>query len=477
MLLPAWEGAVRAGRGAEVGVRLRAARAGHYRVALRAGPGPARAVAEITLAPAQRRTLWIPYRAAGARVRIDVAGPAGTRARAGQRLAHVGAARPLVALAESAGSVHAGVAIALPDEAQILRAPPSSLPRTAAAYDLADVLVLDAGGLRALAPAQAAALERHLARCGRVVLVAVPAPARARLRAAAGCGATLLAHSDGPAAIGARVADLLARAPPPLPDARTLARLSPAADTARLPAALVVFLAGYGLLFAALALARVRPELPLLAAAAASAIALAAWSGREPLTAAVLWSETHSGARAGRYVALVEVRGRGRGEAALAFPPDALPAGEAGGALPRTLPGGGAGHARVRLPAFLLSRSTLSLAGGYAGRPPLEIVDGARGPLVRNPAARASEPAVLLWRGRSYRVPAVAAGGAWRPDSAAGTEAPPRSASERLAARRSPDAPALLLAHTPAPLSGVPGRGTARSFVLVRARPAGDPRP
>jgi len=340
----------------------------------------------------------------------------------------------------------------------------AGMPRTQHGYGPVSVLLIGAATLAALDLRQASALEGYLAGCGRAVMVGLPHAAVAALRDGAGCaGAALWAGAlrDAPALLRAAL-----RAPPPaaLPAGDVLDTLHAVdAHGANARDAVLLFLAAYAVL-ALLALLRA-PRVVVMLPVLAALLALLVWHGAAPDLRLLAWSEQTAPGSA-RVVGRLQVLGAGTGLAALPLPDGVLALALPPGAWQESDAGmHGAGAARLRIQAHLLSRTSVDLVGTLTVRPALSLTLVAAGVQVRNPGPDSSPAAVLVWRSRALSVPALAPGARWTPG--ADTAAASGAAADLAVRRTRPDAAALLVRADALDLPGLEQRG----WLLLRPQP------
>jgi len=433
----AWGGVARAGAWTEVAVAVVSDVGGPARAAADGGAGTVAAAAMLDAdAPA---TLRVPVRV-DERGAIDVAldGPAGV---------WEGAVAVRVAAPDAAVVAHpAGLALDPPAGALAVGITAGDVPERARSFAAVDVVVLDATLSARLAPAARAAVDAHVAGCGRLVGVALPEAERARLHAGAGCGGAFVAFAaDGAAAAGAAERLLARRAPPAALAPEAVAGARPSAAARPLAAFFALYAAALGL--GAIAVRRVALLVALpIGGTALLALAVA---GAAPRVTAVAVAEGESDAPSARVRVRIVLDGVGRATAAVAVPSALAPFDAAAPAVVEV--GAHGADAVVALP--LGGRRVLDAAGVVPWEPPVRLVAAADGP--RATGRRAGGAGWLVWRRRIVALPALAPGETWRPADAG---PPPAAVPPWLdALRRVEDGPLVVLPGGPPALARLGG--------------------
>jgi hypothetical protein len=461
---PAWDGVVRPGGWTELAVRVVSDVGGEVRVDSSEGALHSATLGRVEAGVAA--VLRLPVRVGTSdRIAVVVRGPGEVRRRVPVTLRLLAPDERVVARAGGAVRRPGHRVVALGTDA-------ASLPSTARAFDTVDVLVLDVAMLAGLEGPQLRALEGHLGRCGRVVLVDAPGPAIGRARDRAGCdGAFVEAVHDG-AAVDDAVARLLAHPAPRLPDGGRLAALLPGARRPGAARSLAGFFAGYGaaLVLGAVAIRRawLFPALPL----AATALLVAALRNARPEVTLATWTETTSGAATARFAAVLAVDGMAPRALAIDVPP-ALgvpdPVGDPGTTLALTASAGS--DTRVAVRTALLSEHRLELAGTLDWTAPLAVEAAAGTPRVVNTGPVRSRPGFLVHDGDVFRLPALDPGAAWNPAPEA---VPDPALPADLTAALGPDVHLLaLLPGTPGPILEAGTTAAAAGWIVIRARQTG----
>ncbi|MBS0366369.1 MAG: hypothetical protein JSR67_11180 [Proteobacteria bacterium] len=304
-LSAAWGGVSRPGRMTELRVRLSSPAAGTVLLRI------ASAGAVIESALAVRRAEWqevtVPVPASET-VAVRAQFPDGTSA-AGSlplRLAE----EPLLAVAATSLRP-AAVSGAATGRTARVEVNAGELPRQHQAYQAVDAVLVDAGALAQLDTGQLQGLVDYLGRCGALVAIALPQAASDLLRKEAGCGGRTLMLLADDASTDAAVLSVLAAAPAE-PVGRALLR--PLLPQAAGPWPLVVaaVLAYFALAAVLLAFAG-RPAVLVTCASLATLAVLVGPHVVQPKPRLSIWAESESQDHRGRYSALAETTGAGRG--------------------------------------------------------------------------------------------------------------------------------------------------------------------
>jgi hypothetical protein len=462
-LLPAWDGWMQAGATTELGITLVARRGGAVTVTV--STLAARVQTSAELEPDQPLVLWLPLRpAADGLPRIEIRPADGEPWR--QELTSLQPrTSPLVAVVQTDRETVA--AIDMPDgvEALLVRPSLASLPRTPQAYGAIAMLVLDVAALAGLETAQRAALQAYLAACGRLLASGSPEQVTA-LRQQAGCQGRFVRALEPGESGGPLLRELLREPPPALPGVAGLRELQ-AGDRTELWPGLILFWSAYGISLLLLMYWVRQPVWLLSAPGLATVLALAVWGQGGVESRLVSWAEITSGDTVARYVALLQLTGAGRGEAAVTL------SSHFGLPLPLTAPQTVTleqvprpSAATLRLTTRLLAEQSFWLAGAVGLPPPLTLVLTRTGPSVRNERDVVAIGGVLGWEGRRYTVPPLAPGEHWSPPFEA--ESWGRATAEQWLRARSINGAALLLPFTLQDAGLVGAGAPAAGWLLIR---------
>lgn len=423
----AWDGWSRSGRSTELAVEIDAAQEGVAELELSAGTQTLRTA--LALRAGESRRLHLPVAShPTVQLRLRHAGALLTR-----ELRIAESEQPLLARVLTPGAA-AEPALA---GFHALDLAAGRLPTRADSYSSIDLLLVDAAQVRALAMPQLEALLAHFARCGRGVLVGLDAAQRAVFERAAGCGARRLGFADDPATGTALLEALLeAEAGPPLATGEL--RLLQGADLRAWRFVFLLLIAYFAAALAVLGLRRHRTAGAALALLAVP-LAAAAIELRDDPPRLLVWAEADSGDRIARYAARLQGAGLQRGPLPV-VPPESMattrlcdpqrPAewqwdAETGRAS--SVASGGSLFAPPSLCHTGHFPLTRTAQASVLGNDVVELV---------NPGPAAWPDGVLLWQGRRYAVPPLAAGQRTRLRAAAGEA--PRNALERAASTRAP---------------------------------------
>jgi hypothetical protein len=464
----AFDGRAPEGAATELALSLYARRGDEVRASILGAGAPVSLQAR--LEAGEPRTLHVPLRpAAGTdvlRVRVETAEGETRELEIAVERPAPGEARIAVAAANASSDAITRRLAGRPD-ARVVSLPASALPRSMEAYEAVDALVLDASAASGLDPAQAGALEAHLAACGRVVALAPGDRAAGALRAATGCRGAALTVVSTPS--DAADAALVRTEAPPLPDPRALARATrPALGAARSVHAMLA-LSALGLV-AAVALAR-SPLVPLALPVLAGALACAAygWGGGVDADA-VVWTVQEPGDAVARWSASLRLGGAGRGEVVLRGVPD--PSHVISVAPPAALVRVERGDAGASFVARsgLLAPVDLALEGVTRADVGLALALEAGRPVVTAGAAATPAGALLSWRGQLWPVPALDAGERWTPGETPSET--PRAEALGTVLRETGlvgGPPVLLVPFVPAAAAELAREGAARGWLLIKA--------
>lgn len=461
---PAWEGRWRAGATTELTVRLLSDEGGRAMISLPAHHPPIRATRE--LRPGEPAYLYLPVRLAGQTLVVEGRLGDGEPVRVDVQFETMND-RPVIAVLSKPVP---GTTSSHPVSAFYPSA--SALPRSADAYEVTDVLVLERTAIETFDAQQLAALRGHVAGCGRVVLVAVePALARS-LSQVAGCSGHQLAQVRSPQELEASIAALESATPPALPGEAALRALSvemPSADRPELP--LAAFCLFYFVSVLIVARTARHPARLLALPSAAAALAVAVWSGGTPERRVVSWAEMEDGSAVARFTALLSIDGRGLTEAVSALPPEVgmpLPGRQAAG-LKFHYDGRAPGALTLTHPTRLLSRHLALLKGSTSVRSNLRLAHADSMPSVTNAGTEPTPAGWLAWAGGRYRVPPLMPGARWQPQGEP-EDWNVESALERLLRERSQSGTAVLLVpFQPEPFVDLAAQAEHAGWLLIRA--------
>jgi hypothetical protein len=274
------------------------------------------------------------------------------------------------------------------------------LPRTVEAYETIDLLVLGSGVLGRLDDRQREALGLYVANCGRIVLDDLATAELASFPERTSC-----LTGDG----SSGVTDTLR----PLPGPDELRELANESSGLR---SLVFFFSGYLLVLGVLGTTRRRP-VTMLGIPVLAALLLVVTGWRQPAEREfIFWAEFDSGARAGRYTALLDVRGKGPGKSESAVPVEL--------GLPLNLVGGSPVEIEYRplqptniltVHPRLLSRHQFAFTSAIEFVVPLTLKLREGKPWIENTSERPTPAAILAWQGRYFPVPPLESGRRWSP--------------------------------------------------------------
>lgn len=456
---PAWKGWSRPGRPTELDLRLAAAAATTASLQLSAGRQSLRLAVE--LQPGRTLRLQLPLAGAErAQLRLDLPGAAPQQ----HEVQLARSESPLLGL---------GLASAAPfafDGFHVVALVADDLPRHAAAYAAMDALILDAPTLRALDPAQLAALLAHAADCGRIVVLNADARVQRALDGAGGCGGVALIAADSLAeADGLLRASLASSLPQGLGSAELQALAGPDSGAwNRVVLGLAVYLAAAALALLFSAAWPLLLGLPALASVAALVLLQLA----PPSSQLVVWSEGQSAAPTARYQARQQFAGHGRGQARVAIPGQLAASVQACNASQAVDFEFDARLGQANFAGFetrLFSSTSLCYAGVFPIARAVAILPPGGGPQqLRNVGTQAWPAGRWLAGGRVHALPALAPGAhttlaadAARPDDS--------DAVQRLALARLPGGGAAALWSLE--LGGVAGAPAASSGWLLLALP------
>jgi hypothetical protein len=341
----------------------------------------------------------------------------------------------------------------------------SALPELPQGYAVLDALVIDQRTLHALNRNQLDALLSFLGQCGHVAAIGLDTAAAALLQQAAGCRGQffITVHDDRTLAAGLAQLD----APAAALNYATIAPLAEKAlsDAAVSNTALVVLFAAY----LATLIVFARATAVLAVAGLTTAVAVFAWSTRDATIATLSWSELDAGDHAGRTITALSIQGRGRGSVELGY-------GAALGVPLATAP-----DSRVTLerradePTYRLRAATALGSAANLWFETAHVINDAPAsvtlangnPAVTNTSAAPIENAVLLWQGRQFAVPRLAAGEHWALAPTATTAI--LNPTLALAARRAESHPAaLLVPYVPEPVKRLTPPTTDTGWLLIR---------
>lgn len=468
-LIAPWDGATRPGVDSEIGIRV-FARSG-AKIVFELNAGRTRAEAELSIQTGTIRTLWIPYRPDPDKpATLDLSANGGTRLQLFRRPVLRASVGPVMAIAATTVPLGSRWLPNMP-EAAVMAVAPDSLPRTLHAYDQVDVVVIGVSELARLEPRQLVAFQANLGRCGRVVVVGAVRKMATLFGKVAGCGGafyrTVALGEDAIAVAGA----LLDRSPVNLPGVEQLRGIG--ANDGKTPVftPVILYLLFYMAAIIAACLVSRRAAPVMLVPLAFSVLAILVWYGRAPDSSLAVWSESESGDTTARYVAVLEVAGRGVGAFHLPVPAAAVPTALPAGAVLRvTLDPNGQEKFSIQMGTHLFSRTYIALrAASYVSAAPVIEWQGAR-PTVRNGGDVASPLLVVGWEGRRFLAPPLAPGTVWRPSESSAVER--RGAVDRLFESRMKDRRASFLLPYVPPSLRMDGTVTAaRGWRMVISNP------
>jgi hypothetical protein len=434
----AWEGVARAGRWTEFSVSVLSQQGGEVVVEARDSRVTSRVTGQLEAGVAG--TFRVPVLVEGSVVPIAVVGPDGREVVRDVPLRIPAPDRRIVAAPSGA--------LRVPRlEAVVVELNSRTFPHFARAFDMLDLLVLDARTLSGLSLAQLVAIRQYVARCGRLLLLATQ-PGVSPWRGEAGCSAAFVEVSPLDAAVAEPVALLLESRVPQLPGAPELSReLSESRPhAARMP--LITFFAVYAfvLVIGGFALQNVAglAAIPI----AAGLLLPGIFSLAAPAFSGGVWAEATSGASTARLAALVRIDGLARRPAAFEVPAALGPPEPVSGGKMQIEIEPREAHYRVQVETHLFSRNSFYLRSALHWEPALSLERGAGGLRVRNGGSGVSAPGFVVWHERAFPLPALEPGG--ETDPARGDPLPGRLQPRAVAdARSAGSGPAIVLPEPP----------------------------
>lgn len=306
------------------------------------------------------------------------------------------------------------------DESTILLISATGFPHTLQGYGAVQSIVTDLQALTALDEQQSKALGGYLAACGILLLDNASPAILARLAAKAGCGGRFVKGFSRLSDVPPLLRQLVALLPAKLPGITELNKLDLAGG--HLP--IVIYLSVYLLLMALLTSLTNRPALLLLFPILTSGAGLIAWYG-EGKQHLIIWAETEGGDSHARYSAILSIGGDRRGLQKTICSKDSRLRREGDDSTPtrpisldenngdRLIPSDTAlfSPAVFQLEGLLHNPQSLALN--------LSMVDDH--PRVSNQSHIPSPPGRLVWRNRSYQVPALTPEQVWLPETPVAT--------------------------------------------------------
>ncbi|GMQ87100.1 MAG: hypothetical protein BMS9Abin08_0298 [Gammaproteobacteria bacterium] len=466
-LQAAWDGLMRPGAASEISVRMLAGQGGQVELTLPDQQPPVRTTA--LLEANLPYTLWIPvHPPENGIVTVEARLDQGAAVRLETRL------RPRTPQTLVAALLRTDAETPAERSEQsrtitLLRPAATSLPRTRAAYEVIDALVLDQDALAALDTAQRDSLRTWLQNCGRLIAVGTWSQWFATLEAEAGCGGRFIDRVDRAAQAYAKLAMTVRDLPSALPAETTLRAMLKQIHSSDpwLP------LAGFFLLYllALILLARDirRPALLLLAPLSATLLSLLVWFNGTAGHRLSSWSEMESGDTTARFSALLHIDGNGRGTSTTTLPADL--------GLPTLLTANPAAEARynrqppmavqIEVDNHLLSRHEFLLYGTSAVQYSLTLALSTDGPLLTNTGSVPTAPGLLGWQGSRYPVPSLQPGQHWSPPEQDTLWNPLSRAEQILRARTGTGTAAVLVPFLPPGIRGIKPQVEESGWLLI----------
>jgi hypothetical protein len=454
-VMPAWDGHWRPGAATEITLGLLSEVGGPIRISV-AG-GDIKTVTHTVLEPDVSLTVTLPIRPGAAAIELAVT--FADQEEFVQTIDLYPRTERVAAIVAANFPASSAMTPPITDDLTQIPLSASALPRNPEAYEAIDLLVLDYGVLGRLDDWQRKALELFAANCGHIEIRGpIPAEPAFSLKQPRCIG-----DQPSSATIGLNVVGPLRK----LPGTNELRELT-VASSGIWP--LVFFFSGYALVLLIFGTTRQRPVAMLsLPVMAALLLVVAVWD-QSAKREFIFWAELVSGARVGRYTALLDIRGRGPGGFESMVPVEL--------GLPVYLAGGGPlkFEYRLRQPTnvltvhpHLLSRHQFTFTSAMEFVVPLTLTLSEDKPWIQNTSELRSPAATLAWQGRYFSVPPLDSGQRWSPASDT-----PRIAASHVPnalRRQTLDQAAVLLGLTsdqvPAPESEV-----VNAWLLLRPRAA-----
>ena len=461
----AWAGVVRPGQWTEVEIVVVSERGGVVSLEAGLGTSPTRTSVpvEAGLPSRFRLPVWLAPDAVAETLTVTASGPTGHREQLSLPLDWVQPGTLVVALAPDL-QLEPGVAAGLAAGRSIRRveANAKSLPTYPRVFEFADVLALDPQTLGTLTRAQVAAFEHRLGACGKTVVVGASAAAIRRGLDRTGCRGRAFASVGDRTAMVAALTGLLASDPPVLPSAWELEETFATEQWSTVDNTLLGFFGLYTAILVAGAAVLPRPW-QLITLSLLGAAFLAAVLGTLPIEESTqFWVEQTTSrpdqpTRTARFASLIRV--------ATSAPKDVELRVQRASGLPSPLSGtrllsvdvhpseGGdefGAELSLTLRGARLGSNALRTEGSLSWTSALLLAGDIKAPRVENTASHRSKQATLVWKGETYRVPALGPGESYSP-ALSGNEPIPTVELPRWLAgqRRSVTAPRLVIAGVP----------------------------
>lgn len=348
----------------------------------------------------------------------------------------------------------------------------TGLPHVAQAYAGVEALVIDPQSLAILSQDQYRALAYYLAQCNIMLLSGTDANVLERLRNISGCGGRFIQYYKNLSQVTPILLELKTNRPPKIPVAEELLPLQQASFQHQMTSSIALYVGGY-LLFFILVMWQIKNThylllLPVVVAAAGDLV----WTG-EGSHRLISWAETESGDEQSKISSLLLLGGNRAGENSITLATETQLSGFMDGSqqadmryLPESKRRTLSGFTPLLLPQACHLTSNSRLSPQYSlslkqGQPEVVYL-GNESPMETR----------LLWRGHSYKLPALSQHDRWQPDISQ-AQAPASPAEQLLNRHLAYGDPALLLPYSPVQKAVSENTIQTTGWLVIRHKPEG----
>lgn len=324
----------------------------------------------------------------------------------------------------------------------------AGLPHIPQAYAGVESIITDALSLSSLSPEQYHALAYYLSQCNIMLLSGANKTVLNELQSISGCNGRFIQSYENLSQVRPMLLKLRAKRPPKAPAPQDLMSIQQPAFQQQMITSIALYLAGYIVFFSLVSWRMKKTHyllpLPVLFAAAGSLI----WTG-EGSHHLISWAETESGNNYNKVSSLLMLGGDRRGENKVTIGAETrLSNFTSESQYPDIRYLQQLDQRKLSGFTHLLSPQFYQLTSSTSQLPQFLLTISKGLPKVIFLGEKSSVETRLLWRGHSYKVPALSRDEHWQPETTLAQE--PRSQAERLLNRHLAFGdPALLLPFSP----------------------------
>lgn len=341
------------------------------------------------------------------------------------------------------------------------------LPHTPQAYAGISSIITDSQSLSSLTQDQYRALGDYLGRCN-IMLIPTADPSRLQaLQNIAGCRGHFIHSFDDLTQVTAKLLKLASLQPPKLPGSRDLLQLQQTGFQQQMIGSLSLYLGGYILLFILLTWRLKNTNYLLLMPVFVATAGILAWTGGGAHQM-ISWTETVSGENHRRVSSLLLLGGNRRGENTVVLGSDSYLYNVQSESQHPTIRYTQEGSQRIlQGHTQLFSQQTYRLTSVNRQASPFSLKLEHNQPTVTLRSEKSTAGSLLLWRGKSYKVPLLTKGKSWQPEEIQGHH--PLTSAERLLNRRLAFGdPALLVPYHSGPIERADADIQSSGWLVIR---------